>query len=110
MKTTKKSFIVAVAAVVCFLLFFISCSKPIPAQPSCGQAWIDGTIRRGMTYQEIVQVVGLASEVMRSNGQVEVAFWRKTGYYISRESCQRELDTNDYILYFEYGKLDRIDY
>ena len=69
---------------LCLAMFTdIGKSKPIPEQPSCGQAWKDKKIYVGMPYSEVVRVVGQPSRVGHYNGRVNEAFWCKKGYYLS---------------------------
>lgn len=90
---------------LCLAMFTdIGKSKPIPEQPSCGQAWKDKKIYVGMPYSEVVRVVGQPSRVGHYNGRVNEAFWCKKGYYLSwssKNDDHREADMHDYCITFD---------
>jgi hypothetical protein len=59
----------------------------LPEYRSVRGAVYDGTIRKGMTYEEIVEICGEPSSTIKSNGYVSSAY-----YY-----------GGDFVLRFDYG-------
>lgn len=99
---------IVLALIMGFAIKSHNAKNAVPDLPSCGQAWVDHSIRYGMSFEDVVKVIGEPSEVWQSNGEVNTAFWRGTGYYISNDSKQpgvRKPDTSDYTLCFSEGRL-----